>query len=145
MIGSQSLRFILSLRMNSSFITSRPDNVVIVISVFYRLLCRPPLNSNWTLSRGWSLAEFLRKPICKRNQTVKLQWARQQTQHQAQTISYIDKSLSQKRHRVSRCSIKEESKVANRDWVGHQTCSLLQYINVMTNLFLKKKKKNQMF
>ena len=30
---------------------------------------------------------------------------------------------------------KEESKVANRDWVDHQACSLLQYINVIANLF----------
>ena len=26
--------------------------------------------------------------------------------------------------------IKEENKVANRDWVDHQACSLFQYINV---------------
>ena len=30
----------------------------------------------------------------------------------------------------------EESKVANRDWVDHQSCSLLQYINVIANLFI---------
>ena len=35
-----------------------------------------------------------------------------------------------------RCAIKEESKVANRDWVDHQICSLLQYINVTANLFI---------
>ena len=35
----------------------------------------------------------------KRNQTVKPGWARQQTQHQAPTLSYIDKSLSQNRHK----------------------------------------------
>ena len=33
-------------------------------------------------------------------------------------------------------AIKEESKVANRDWVDHQACSLLQYINVIANLFI---------
>ena len=31
-------------------------------------------------------------------------------------------------------AIKEESKVANRDWVDHQAFSLLQYINVIANL-----------
>ena len=34
-----------------------------------------------------------------------------------------------------RCAIKEESKVANRDSADHQGCSLLQYINVIANLF----------
>ena len=33
-------------------------------------------------------------------------------------------------------SVKEESKVANRDWVDHQAFSLLQYINVIDNLFI---------
>ena len=33
-------------------------------------------------------------------------------------------------------AIKEESKVAKRDWVDHQACSMLQYINVITNLFI---------
>ena len=33
-------------------------------------------------------------------------------------------------------AIKEESKVANSDWVGHQACSLLQYINVIAKLFI---------
>ena len=33
-------------------------------------------------------------------------------------------------------AIKEESKVANRDWVDYQACSLLQYINVIANLFI---------
>ena len=32
--------------------------------------------------------------------------------------------------------MKEESKVVNRDWVDHQACSLLQYINVIANLFI---------
>ena len=31
---------------------------------------------------------------------------------------------------------KEESKVANHDWVDLQACSLLQYINVIANLFI---------
>ena len=26
--------------------------------------------------------------------------------------------------------------MANRDWVDHQACSLLQYINVIANLFI---------
>ena len=52
----------------------------------------------------------------------------------------MDKSLSRNRHRVwsptHRRAIKEESKVANRDWVDHQACSLLQYINVKANIFI---------
>ena len=56
-----------------------------------------------------------------------------QPKDQAPTILLIDKSLSRNRHRVwsptHRCAIKEESKVANRDWVDHQECSLLQYNN----------------
>ena len=32
--------------------------------------------------------------------------------------------------------LKEESKVANCDSVDHQACSLLQYINVITNLLI---------
>ena len=71
----------------------------------------------------------------KRNPTGKPRWAWQQPKHQAPTISSIDKSLSWNRHRVwnptYRRAIKEGSKVANRDWVDHQACSLLQYINVI--------------
>ena len=37
---------------------------------------------------------------------------------------------------TQRRAIKEESKVANRDWVDHQACSLLKYINVIANLFI---------
>ena len=63
-----------------------------------------------------------------------------QPKHQAPTISSIDKSLSGKRYRVwsptHQRAIKEQSKVANRDWVDHQACSLLQYINVIANLFI---------
>ena len=63
-----------------------------------------------------------------------------QPKHQATTISSIDKFLSRNRNRVyrptHRRAIKEESKVANRDWVDHQACSLLQYINVIANLFI---------
>ena len=63
-----------------------------------------------------------------------------QPKHQAPTISSIDKSLSRNHHRVwsptHRRAIKEESKVANRDWVDYQACSLLQYINVIANLFI---------
>ena len=33
-------------------------------------------------------------------------------------------------------AIKEESKVANRDWVDNQACSLLQYISVIAHLFI---------
>ena len=63
-----------------------------------------------------------------------------QPKNQAPTISSIDKSLSRDRHRVGspthQRAIKEESKVANRDWVDHQACSLLQYIDVIANLFI---------
>ena len=63
-----------------------------------------------------------------------------QPNHQVPTISSIGKSLSRNRHRVwsptHKRAIKEESKVANRDWVDHQACSLLQYINVIANLFI---------
>ena len=63
-----------------------------------------------------------------------------QPKHQAPTISSIDTSLSRNPHifcsPTHRRAIKEESKVANRDWVDHQTCSLLQYINVIANLFI---------
>ena len=55
-------------------------------------------------------------------------------------MSSIDKTLSRNRHRVlsptQQRAIKEESKVANRDWVDHQACSLLQYINVIAKLFM---------
>ena len=47
-------------------------------------------------------------------------------------------SLSRNGHRVFSPAypraIQEESKVANRDWVDHQACSLLQYINVIANI-----------
>ena len=49
-------------------------------------------------------------------------------------------SLSRNRHRIwsptNRRAIKGESKIANRDWVDHQACSLLEYINVIANLFI---------
>ena len=49
-------------------------------------------------------------------------------------------TLGQNHHWVwsqtHRRKIKEESKVASRDWVDHQACSLLQYINVIANLFI---------
>ena len=35
-----------------------------------------------------------------------------------------------------RRAIKEEIEVANHDWVDHQACSLLQYIDVIANLFI---------
>ena len=63
-----------------------------------------------------------------------------QPKHQAPTISSTDKSLSRNHRRVwsptHRRTIKEESKVANPDWVDLQACSLLQYINVIANLFI---------
>ena len=63
-----------------------------------------------------------------------------QPKHQAPTILSIDKSLSRNDHRVRSLThwraIEEESKVANRDWVDHQACSLLQYINVIANIFI---------
>ena len=49
-----------------------------------------------------------------------------------------DKSLRRNRHRgpTRWHAIKEESTVFNRDWVNQQACSLLKYINVLTNLFI---------
>ena len=71
---------------------------------------------------------------------VKFRWALLQTQHQALTLSSIDKSLSRNGYTIlgltCRRAIEEESKVANRDWVDHQACSLLQYITVITILFI---------
>ena len=32
--------------------------------------------------------------------------------------------------------LKRKAKFADRDWVDHQACSLLQYINVIANLFI---------
>ena len=50
------------------------------------------------------------------------------------------KSLNRNHHRARspthRRAIKEESKVANRDWVDHQACNLLQYINALANPFI---------
>ena len=67
-------------------------------------------------------------------------WTWQKPKHQVPTISSIDKSLSWNRHRVwsptHRRVINEESKVANHNWVDHQACRLLQYINVLANLFI---------
>ena len=49
-------------------------------------------------------------------------------------------TLSGNHHRVCssthRRAIKEESKFANREWVDHKAYSLLQYINVIANLFI---------
>ena len=39
------------------------------------------------------------------------------------------------RSSILRRAIKEESKVAEREGVDYQVCSLLQYINVTDNLF----------
>ena len=64
------------------------------------------------------------------------------------TILSIDKSLSQNHHRVwsptHRRAMKEESRVANSDWVDHQACSLLQYINVIANLFIMRNYFNEL-
>ena len=63
-----------------------------------------------------------------------------QPKHQTPTISSIEKSLSRNHHSVLSLThwhaIKEESKVVNRDWVDHQACSLLEYINGIANLFM---------
>ena len=76
----------------------------------------------------------------KRNPTGKPRWAWQQSKHKAPTISSIDKSLSKSHHRAwsptHRRAIEEESKIANCDLVDRQTCSELQYINVIANLFI---------
>ena len=48
-------------------------------------------------------------------------------------------SLSRNNHRVfrptHRRAIEEEAKVIKYDWVDHQAGSLLQFINVIANLF----------
>ena len=72
--------------------------------------------------------QFIELSTGVKKSTIKPQWARQQTQHQALTLSSIDKSLSRNHHRI--CG----SNVANRDRVGHQACNLLQYINVIIKL-----------
>ena len=76
----------------------------------------------------------------KINPTGKPRGPDKQPKHQSPTISSIDKSLSRNNHRVwsptHRRAIKEESKVANHDWVDHQACSLLNYNNVIANLFI---------
>ena len=55
-------------------------------------------------------------------------------------MSSVDKTLSRNRHRIwsptYRRATKEESKVANLDWVDHHACNLLQYTNVKANLFI---------
>ena len=65
----------------------------------------------------------------KRNPTGKPSWAWK--------TAKASGSLSQNRHTVwsptHQRVIKEESEVANRDWVEHQACSLLQNINVIAN------------
>ena len=67
-------------------------------------------------------------------------WPDKQPKHQAPTISSRGKSLSRSHHIVwsptHQRAIKQESKVANRDWVNHQACRLLQYINVIANLLI---------
>ena len=35
-------------------------------------------------------------------------------------------------------AFKEESKVVNRVWVDHKAWNMLQYINVITNLFVRR-------
>ena len=76
----------------------------------------------------------------KRNPTGEPSEPDNSQKHQASTILSIDKSLSRNRHRVwsptHRRAIKEESKVANSNWVDHLACSLLQNINVKANLFI---------
>ena len=78
----------------------------------------------------------------KRNPTVKPQWAQPETHHQTLTLSSIGESSGWNRHRVSGptrwCAIKEESKISNCDWVDHQACSPLQYINIISNLLVLK-------
>ena len=60
--------------------------------------------------------------------------------HQPPTISSTDKSISRNCHRVwsptHQRAIKEESKVANHDWIDHQACRLLQNNNAIANLFM---------
>ena len=55
-------------------------------------------------------------------------------------MSSIDKTLSWSRHGARspthQRAIKEESQDANHDGVVHQAFSMLQYINVIANLFI---------
>ena len=41
-------------------------------------------------------------------------------------------------------TVKQESKIANCDWVDHQACSLLQYIYVIANLFIMRNYFNEL-
>ena len=99
------------------------------------------VNTNRDIKRRWNKEKcstvYTTVYQSKRNPTVKPRWAQPQTQHQAITLSSIDKSLSRNRQRgwgpTRRCANKEVSKIANRDWVDHQACSLLQYINGISN------------
>ena len=79
------------------------------------------------------LHENVQGCVFAKNRPVSLNWTNY-------TISSIDKSIRRNPHRVlsptHRRAIKEERKVANRDWVDHQACSLLQYINVIANIFI---------
>ena len=103
-----------------------------------------PEHINQDITRSWSKDKdsTVNKTEyqSKRNPTGKPRWARQTAKYQAPTISSKDNFLSRNGHRVwsltHRRAIKEESKVANRDWVDHQACSLLQYTNVIANLFI---------
>ena len=78
--------------------------------------------------------------LSKTNPTGKPRWAWQKPKISPPTISSIHKSLSRNCHRVwsptHQRAIKEESKVAKRDWADHQACSLLQYTKVIATRFI---------
>ena len=111
-------------------------------NITYKRAKRPALSQLMTTRLQWTdkKAVYTSEYWSKINPTVKPVWAWLQTQHQALNLSSIDKSLNQNRHRIwghtCRRAIKEVYEVANRDYVDHQACSLLQFINVITNLLI---------
>ena len=56
--------------------------------------------------------------------------------HEAHTNRRAQNIANTKQNKNIKDPQKKESKIANCDWVDYQACSLLQYINVITNLFI---------
>ena len=90
------------------------------------------VNTHWGIKRRQNKDKdstvYTTEYRSKRNPTVKPQWAQLQTQHKVLTLSSIDKSLSQNSY-----SLRRVIKVDNCYWVDQRACSLLQYINALTN------------
>ena len=93
---------------------------------------RYSIDKDWLVNK----TEYRRK----RNLTGKPRWAGQTAKISGPNHLIMDMSLSRNNHKAlsptHRRAIKEENNVANRDWVDHQACSLLQYINVIASLFI---------